>query len=419
MTIWKKTKYPGVRYKDSPLRKREGKYEKYYAIRYQRHGQSIEEGVGWGAGTGKNEKGFTPKYCSNLREEIVANIKVGKGPQSLNERRQLEKSKKDRAEEEKRETEKLNTPFDVLAKEYIQWAEANKKSWGDDKSRYEMHVKPAIGKIPISQVSTFHLEKLKSNLKKQGLRDGTIKHVMVLIRQMYNRGSAWGMVQGKNPVSETIKSHKGFLKVKDNVRTRFFSKEEAGGLLAVIKEKSLKTHDQCYLSLCRGLRMGEIFSLQVGDIDFAHHIAHVRDPKSGLSRTIYLTPDLEEVLRRNILDGAKKTDLVFPNRSGGETRQLSKAYNRSVDDLKLNKGVKDPRDKVVAHTWRHTFASWLAMEGVPLPTIQKLMGHQTLEMTLRYAHLAPSHEREAVEKISKGILEPKIVEIEKKKHKRK
>ena len=85
-----------------------------------------------------------------------------------------------------------------------------------------------------------------------------------------------------------------------------------------------------------------------------------------------------------------------------------------MDDLKLNKGVKDPRDKVVAHTWRHTFASWLTMEGVPLPTVQKLLGHQTLEMTLRYAHLAPSHEREAVEKISIGFLEPDVVKLQSK-----
>ena len=418
MAVKKKTKFPGVRYKEYPTRKREGKYEKYYSIRYQRHGRAIEECVGWGTGAGKKEVGVTPKYCSGLREKIVSNIKTGQGYQSLEEKRQLEKSKRDRADEEKRETEKLNTPFDILAKEYIGWAKANKKSWQDDNSRYEMHIKPAIGKIPISEVSTFHLEKLKSNLKKSGLRDGTIKHVMVLIRQMYNRGSVWEMVQGKNPVSETIKSHKGFLRVKDNVRTRFFSKEEAGQLLAAIREKSLKTHDQCHLSLYRGLRMGEVFSLKVGDVDFTHQVAHVRDPKSGLSRTMYLTPDIEEVLKRNIPDGAKKTDLIFPNRKGGKIRQLSKAFNRAVGDLKLNKGVKDPRDKAVAHTWRHTFASWLTMEGVPLPTVQKLLGHQTLEMTLRYAHLAPSHEREAVEKISPGLLEPRVVSIKKKRNRK-
>jgi len=117
------------------------------------------------------------------------------------------------------------------------------------------------------------------------------------------------------------------------------------------------------------------------------------------------------------MDGAKKTDLIFPNRKGEKIRQLSKAYNRAVDDLKLNKGVKDQRDKVVAHTWRHTFASWLTMEGVPLPTVQKLLGHQSLEMTLRYSHLSPSHEREAVEKISPGLLELKVVPIKKKKRK--
>ena len=56
------------------------------------------------------------------------------------------------------------------------------------------------------------------------------------------------------------------MKFSDNSRARFFNNEEAGKLLAAIREKSLKTHDQCHLSLYRGLLMGTVFSLQVDDI---------------------------------------------------------------------------------------------------------------------------------------------------------
>jgi integrase len=71
-----------------------------------------------------------------------------------------------------------------------------------------------------------------------------------------------------------------------------------------------------------------------------------------------------------------------------------------VNKLGFNNGVTDSRDKLVAHSLRHTFASWLAMAGEPILTIQKLMGHKDIQMTLRYAHLSPSHERAAAERLA-------------------
>ena len=75
--------------------------------------------------------------------------------------------------------------------------------------------------------------------------------------------------------------------------------------------------------------------------------------------------------------------------------QIAEHYVQVTEKLGINRGVTDRRDKVVAHTLRHSFASWLAMDGVPIITIQKLMGHSDLSMTLRYAHLSPHHERQA------------------------
>ena len=94
--------------------------------------------------------------------------------------------------------------------------------------------------------------------------------------------------------------------------------------------------------------------------------------------------------------------LIFKDRNGKKMREISNVFDRVTEQLGLNKDVTDQRDKVVAHTLRHTFASWLAMQGEPIITIKNLMGHSSLEMTLRYAHLSPSHERNAVIKLAKG-----------------
>ena len=91
-----------------------------------------------------------------------------------------------------------------------------------------------------------------------------------------------------------------------------------------------------------------------------------------------------------------KGELVFKNRKGKKIREISDSFDRAVEKLKFNKGVKDRRLKATAHTLRHTFASWQAMRGVPLPTLQKLMGHKDVSMTMRYSHLLPDVERKAV-----------------------
>lgn len=87
---------------------------------------------------------------------------------------------------------------------------------------------------------------------------------------------------------------------------------------------------------------------------------------------------------------------IFKARNGGKITDLSDTFQRTVDKLGFNDGITDPRQKVVFHTLRHTYASWLVMKGVDLYTTQKLMGHKSNQMTQRYAHLAPGYLEKAV-----------------------
>ena len=74
-----------------------------------------------------------------------------------------------------------------------------------------------------------------------------------------------------------------------------------------------------------------------------------------------------------------------------ETRYIKRAYNSAVEAADL--------DDVTFHTLRHTFASWAVMRGVTLKELQELLGHSSLTMTMRYAHLAPEHLRMAVSRL--------------------
>jgi hypothetical protein len=96
---WIKTNYPGVRYYEHSERVYRGKKDRNFAIRYKKNGKTKEEGLGWSSSRMNAQK------ANRLRAEIVQNIKEGKSPQSLAEKRQIE-AERIKAENEKREKEK-------------------------------------------------------------------------------------------------------------------------------------------------------------------------------------------------------------------------------------------------------------------------------------------------------------------------
>ena len=77
-------------------------------------------------------------------------------------------------------------------------------------------------------------------------------------------------------------------------------------------------------------------------------------------------------------------------------KDIPDVFMKTVEDLGFNEGYEDTRQRLTFHSCRHTFGSRLAQQGVPLLTIKELMGHKTIEMTMRYSHLMPDHKREAV-----------------------
>ncbi|MDR1235545.1 MAG: site-specific integrase, partial [Holosporaceae bacterium] len=137
------------------------------------------------------------------------------------------------------------------------------------------------------------------------------------------------------------------------------------------------------------------FDLTWNDVDFEHEILFIKDTKSGHNRNAIMTPDIKKMLEKN-RQNSQSNGFVFTASIGGSIKSVSKSFSRSVESLGFNKGVDDPRQKVVFHTLRHTYASWLVMSGVDLYTVQKLMGHSTIAMTERYSHLAPNHLKKAV-----------------------
>lgn len=184
------------------------------------------------------------------------------------------------------------------------------------------------------------------------------------------------------------------IKQKDNKRNRFLTQEEAKILLDELKKHSIDIHDIALFSIYEGARAGAIFALQWKDIDWGINRITLLDTKNGETYFQPMHPVVRKMLERRCAEN--KEGLIFKSRNGKQIKGLSKTYQRVIDKLGFNDGITDPRQKIVFHTLRHTYASWLVMGGVDLYTTQKLMGHKSNQMTQRYAHLAPGHLENAI-----------------------
>jgi integrase len=147
------------------------------------------------------------------------------------------------------------------------------------------------------------------------------------------------------------------------------------------------------LALHCGPRAGEIFGLTWQDIDFERGLVTLRHTKNGHVRHVPMTVRVREMLKNR--ESVRDSELVFPARNGSKRKEVSNSFERAVKDLGWNKGIEDPRQKVVFHSLRHTCASWLVMAGVPLYTVKEYLGHRQISQTERYAHLAPDSLQQA------------------------
>jgi site-specific recombinase XerD len=183
-------------------------------------------------------------------------------------------------------------------------------------------------------------------------------------------------------------------KTENNARVRFLSADEESALRGVILRRFPAFIHQLDLSLHTGMRAGEQFGLTWEQVSLERKIISLPKTKNGTARHIPLNSIAMSALR------ALKTEEhghIFPSsRKEGEGLQGSRGW--------FNAALRDA--KVTGYTWhcnRHTFASRLVMAGVDIRTVGELLGHKSLSMTMRYAHLAPAHNAAAVDRLVSNV----------------
>ena len=385
---WHKTPFPGVRYREHPTRKHGVQKDKYFAIYYRLNGSRKEEGLGWAT------QQWTAQKASIELSKLKENQTLGEGPQTLEEKRKIAEEKARIELENQIQAEKDAITFsDLFNDRYFPEAKINKspRSWKREKQLFEIWINPVIGDLSLKVIKPSDIENIKKNMMNKGRAPRSVEYCLAVIRQVFNFASRDGIFDGPNPTKH-IKRPK-----KDNRRLRFLTHDEADQLLKKLMATSQDVHDIALLSLHSGLRAGEIFSLKWDDLDIERGLIAVIDPKPKKNRMAFMTQKVKKMFKDR--ETTATVDLIFPARKGKKMESISNTFNRCVDKLGFNAGVDDDRQRVVFHTLRHTFASWLVEKGEGLYTVKELLGHSTLAMTERYAHLGNNTLQNAVNKL--------------------
>ena len=386
-TKWIKTKYPGVRYREHETRKSNNGImkDRYFTIRYKLNGKDKEEALGW------STQGWNAEKAAARLAELKEAHRTGKGAITLKEAREEafenKRIKKEKQEKEQKEKVTVKEFYDQYYKRHAQ-SYLKAHTFDSEDKMYKKWLESRIGNMAIKDVGIKELENIKEQMSESGLSLRSIEYAMLIYRKIFQYAKTLNFVFFDCPTDKLppIKY--------DNKRERFLTEAEAEQLMNALKNKSIQLYQIAMLSLYCGLRAGEIFGLYWSDIDIQNELIYLHDTKNKKNRVAYMTNKIKEMF--SSMPARAKDDLVFKSRTGDKIKEVSNVFALTVDELGFNRNTQDSRQKVVFHTLRHTFASWLVKSGISLYDVQKLMGHSNISMTERYAHLAPEKLKESV-----------------------
>jgi site-specific recombinase XerD len=271
--------------------------------------------------------------------------------------------------------------FAELAKDALEYSKAHKCSYVDDRVRMAK-LEEWLGQCSAESVTPQEIERWLLG-KSEELKPATLNRYRALLSLTYRLGIQNGKVQS-NP-ARLVRQRK-----EDNGRIRFLSADEERVLRKVIRRNYLAHEPELDLALNTGLRRSEQYGLTWDCVHLERRQLTVPRSKNGAPRHVPLNDAAIAALRtaETFRNGSPS---VFLNSGGVRLHSSRFWFDAAVKEATL-------RD-FTWHCLRHTFASRLVMKGVDLRTVQELMGHKTIQMTVRYAHLAPQHRLAAVQRL--------------------
>ena len=238
------------------------------------------------------------------------------------------------------------------------------------------------GDLPLSHITTRHMERYISSLSAGGLKPATINKNLRHLKSAIRKGRRWYQIPGNLDFPSQIKERNS---------ARFLTRPQLITLLNHIDDQEFA--DFCLLSAYSGMRSGELLRLTHADLDNPRGFVRIdaarknaREIRIPINR--HMRPLLNHAVSRS------RHDHRGPLFGFRDVSDISHRFKHAA----RASGLPEAR----FHDLRHTFGSHMAMAGVDLRTIQDLMGHATIQSTLIYAHLSPAHLQRASERLNYG-----------------
>lgn len=291
-------------------------------------------------------------------------------------------------------THQTTTVAEFAVRYMAEFCEANRQAPATlrrKRGALALHILPAIGHVPLAQVTGEHVQAIKARLS--GLQARSVNSMLQVLRSMLRVAAEWHII----PQAPRVR----MVAVPED-EPDWFEIDEYERLCKAASMMDLRTLAVVLLGGDAGLRRGEILALKWADVDFAGNRIVVRasrsakgekPPKNGRTRRVPMTPNLRHALadlRRARGDGSYVLT-TFERRTYGRGRTplypglpgegtIRYWFHAACDAADLEpKGL---------HSLRHTFCSHLAARRVDVRTIMALAGHANLQTTQRYLHVA-------------------------------
>ena len=359
------TKFTGVFYRESTTN---NKSDKTYYIRYKDNNNNNNNNKTKETKIGKFSEGVREAYCNQLRNEIITKQRLGEEPPVA----------------AKNKRKKINSLKEIADKYFL--TRKDNDTTKADKGICNHYILSHFKDI--DTIQKIDLVKWKDFLSKTTLiksdRPLSIKYrndilsLLITINRFAIKHDLTKNDFTKYIVKDSI----------DNARERFLTKEEIE-LLYCETKSDMPLYLFYKLALNTGARLATLQNITKKDIDFTHKLITLKDFKNNTTYKTFLSDNILAILEQ-YTKGLNNNDKLFTiNHERKYRKVLDELFNENIDKF-------DAKNKVVVHTLRHTFASHLAINGTPIFTIQKLMNHKDIKMTLRYAKLSPDSGRESI-----------------------
>ena len=241
-------------------------------------------------------------------------------------------------------------------------------------------------------ISDYRDELLSEEVRKDRLRSpSTVNRYLAVLSSVFTYAQKELHWATSNPVLDVKKPS------EPSGRVRFLSEEEREKLLNACKQ-SRNEYLYCVvvLALSTGMRKGEIFNLTWRNVDFKKELILIPETKNASFKAVPLVGHTKNLLQKLGKVRRLDTDLVFPSKSEpSQPVDIRKPWETAI--------VKAGIENFKFHDLRHTTASYLAMNGASLAEIAEVLGHKTLQMVKRYAHISEQHSNSLVKKLDETI----------------